>query len=68
MVLHNELGLEHDYNSDSPFTNDMLMLTNHAQNYLLSVFVEQSTFEIDFFYTVNLSMCYTVKTKNGAPQ
>ena len=30
LVLHNELGLEHDWNSDSPFTNDILMLPNHA--------------------------------------
>ena len=58
-MLHNELGLEHDYNSESPFSNDILMLTNHAQNYLLPVSMEQPTFEIDIGHLVNLSICYT---------
>ena len=58
-MLHNKLGLEHDWNNDSPFCNDILMLTNHAQNYLLPVFMEQPTFEIDIWHLVNLSVCYT---------
>ena len=62
-MLHNELGLEHDYNSDSPFSTDILMLTNHAQNYLLPVFMEQPTFEIDICYLVNLGVCYTSDKK-----
>ena len=58
-MLHNELGLEHEWNSDSPFSNDILMLSNHAQRTLLPVFMEQPTFEIDMGQLVNLSMCYT---------
>ena len=64
-MLHNKLGLEHDWDSDSPFSNDVFMLTNHAKKYLLPVFLEQPTFENDICYlVVTLITCYTVVTKS----
>ena len=59
VLLHNKLGLEHNWDSDSPFSNDILMLTNHAKKKNLPVFMEQPRFEIDIWHLVNLSMCYT---------